>query len=255
MDTQLSERQTSILNKVRSTGFVGVDELAKAYELTTQTIRRDINVLCQLGLLRRVHGGAEEAVLQNNISYAARRILNPQAKHLIAQKVAHLTPEGASLAFSIGTTPEIVAKALINHRNLRFFTNNMNVAMAALRNPLSEVTIAGGRLRHGDADILGTKAEDFFNGYKFDIGIIGVAGIDSDGTLLDFHEDEVAARQAIVKNCRQSILVVDQSKFGRQAHVRGGYLNEVTTIVCDCKPNGRFGKLLNELSNQVIYCS
>ncbi len=75
-------------------------------------------------------------------------------------------------------------------------------------------------------DIIGDTAVNFFSRFKADFGIFGVGGIDDDGTLLDFYSGEVQARQAIVANCRTALLVADGSKFGRNATVRAGHIND-----------------------------
>lgn len=254
MDPILTDRQAEIVSLVKAERFASVDALSARFDVTTQTIRRDINRLSELGLLRRVHGGVEAPASSDNIAYNTRKILNLDAKKAIADTVAAYVPDGATLAFSIGTTPEIVATALEAHDGLKVFTNNINVAVAALRNTSSEVSIAGGRLRHGDMDVLGSNAVDFFRNYKFDIGIFGVAGVDPDGTLLDFNEDEAAARQAILANCRQSYLVLDQSKFGRQAHVRAGYLSDVSKIFCEGSPPAAILPIIQESHAELIVC-
>ncbi len=255
MEENLTPRQAEIVRLVRSQGFASVDSLALQFDVTTQTIRRDINRLSEQGLLRRIHGGVEPPVNPNNITYKARRVLNLDAKNAIAQTVADSIPNGATLAFSIGTTPEIVATALRKHEKLKVFTNNMNVAIAALWNASSQVTISGGRLRHGDLDVLGSSAESFFKNYKFDIGVFGVAGVDGDGTLLDFTEDEAEARQAILANCRQSYLVLDHSKFGRLAHVRAGFLADVTKIFCEKKPPASILSLIDTSPAELVVCT
>ena len=248
----ITRRQAEITDLVQKTGFASVDELAERFEVTTQTIRRDVNGLCELGVLRRTHGGVELPAPATNIHYSTRRILNFGEKCQIAKAVAGEISNGQSLAFSIGTTPEIVMQALTGHDNLRIFTNNLNVAFTALDNPTFEVTIAGGRIRHGDRDILGSTAQEFFGNYKVDIGIFGVAGVDEDGTLLDFDEDEVAARQSILANCRQSFLVLDHSKFGRGAHVRGGHLQDVTAVFTNKAVPSRFAALLNACGTRIV---
>ncbi|SDE16366.1 DeoR family transcriptional regulator, glycerol-3-phosphate regulon repressor [Rhodospira trueperi] len=233
---ELSQRQAEIAELVRESGFLSVDGLAERFAVTTQTIRRDLTGLCDLGLVRRRHGGVERPANGGNLAYGTRQVLNLEAKERIAGAVARFVSDGATLAFSIGTTPEVVARRLVDRRALRVFTNNLNVAMTLSANPSCEITIAGGRLRSGDRDVLGSGTVDFFSAYKVDIGIFGVAGVDEDGTLLDFHEDEVAARQAIRENCRASFLVLDHTKFGRAAHVRGGAITEVDRVVCDRPP-------------------
>ena len=229
----ISKRQAEIADLVQSAGFASVEELAERFEVTTQTIRRDVNGLCELGILRRTHGGVEPPAPASNIHYSTRQILNLSEKRVISSLVAGEVSNGQSLAFSIGTTPEIVMQGLVGHEALSVFTNNLNVAFTATANQGFQVTIAGGRLRNGDRDVLGMGAQEFFSRYKVDIGVFGVAGVDEDGTLLDFHEDEVAARQAILANCRRSYLVLDHTKFGRPAHVRGGHIGEVSDIFCD----------------------
>ncbi|MFN2353287.1 MAG: DeoR family transcriptional regulator, partial [Desulfopila sp.] len=155
----------------------------------------------------------------------------------------------------IGTTPEIVARCLLNHRNLRIVTNNLNVAAAAAANPTFEVTIAGGRVRNDDLDVLGDSAEQLFASYKVDIGIFGVAGVDNDGTLLDFYEDEVRTRLAILNNCRSSILVLDHTKFTRTAHVRGGFIGRVDQIFCEQKPLRHILAYLADAKTELVICS
>ncbi|MXN65482.1 DeoR family transcriptional regulator [Stappia sp. GBMRC 2046] len=250
----ISERQAEIAELVQAQGFLSVESLAERFGVTTQTIRRDVNGLCELGILRRTHGGVEPPPAMHNIHYRTRQILNLPAKQLIAATVAEYVPNDVSLAFSIGTTPEIVMQALMNHEALRVYTNNLNVAMAASANPGFDVTIVGGRLRHGDRDILGPATQSFFDSYKFDIGIFGVAGVDEDGTLLDFHEDEVLSRQAIRENSRRSFLVLDHTKFTRPAHVRGGHIGDVSHVFCDRRPPEAILKMLKSSNTTVVIC-
>lgn len=250
----LSERQAQIAELVRQKDIVWIDDLARRFEVTPQTIRRDANLLCERGIARRVHGGIQRVNFSGNVAYTWRRILNSEAKQRIAGQVACHVPNGVSVAFSIGTTPEIVARALLHHRQLRLFTNNLNIAMAACTNPGFEVTVAGGRLRNDDRDIIGAGMETLFGAYKVDIGIYGVAGVDEDGTLLDFYEEEVLARRLIRQNCRNAFLVLDHSKFGRAAHVRGGRIDEATKIFCDRLPPPPILDILKQSGTQLIVC-
>ncbi|WP_316863467.1 DeoR/GlpR family DNA-binding transcription regulator [uncultured Cohaesibacter sp.] len=228
-----SDRQMEIIRKVTENGFSAIEALSEHFEVSTQTIRRDVNALCELGELRRVWGGVEPPPVSGNLLYAKRRIMNVAAKRQIAREVAQYIPDGSTIALSIGTTPEMVIEALQEKANLKIFTNNLNVAMQASERHDWSVTIAGGSVRPGDRDILGLEVEAFFDRFEVDFGIFGVAGVTLDGGLLDFSESEVGARRSILKNCRTSFLVMDFSKFGRPAHVRGGHLSDVTSIFCD----------------------
>nr|WP_321463127.1 DeoR/GlpR family DNA-binding transcription regulator [uncultured Cohaesibacter sp.] len=230
---QYSERQLEIIRTVTDRGFSAIDALSEQFNVSTQTIRRDVNALCELGELRRVWGGVEPPPVSGNLLYAKRKIMNVTAKRQIAIEVARHIPDGSSIALSIGTTPEMVIEALQERANLKVFTNNLNVAMQASERHDWSVTIAGGSVRPGDKDILGPEVEAFFDRFEVDFGIFGVAGVTPDGGLLDFSEAEVGSRRAILKNCRKSFLVMDHSKFGRVAHVRGGHLSDVSCIFCD----------------------
>jgi DeoR family glycerol-3-phosphate regulon repressor len=246
MQKRPTERQAGIVELVRADGFRTIEQLAERFDVTPQTIRRDVNALCEEGLLRRRHGGVEPALEHENIAYRARKVLNVNEKRKIAALVARAIPDEASLFFSIGTTPELVASALLQHRNLRIFTNNLNVAYVAATNDSFDVTLIGGRLRNRDRDVLGPEVEEFFNSYKVDYGIFGVGGIESDGSLLDFDEQEVRARSSILKNSRKNYLVADHTKFGRNAVVRGGSITQVTAFFTDRLPPDHISQMISK---------
>ena len=228
-----TERQAHILEIVREEGFASIEHLSTRFDVTQQTIRRLVNALCDQGLLRRIHGGVSLPVQNQNLAYGSRQGLNANAKQRIAHATAKFIPDGASLMIGLGTTPEYVARALSHRQDLRVITNNLNVAAAFAQNPDVEISIAGGTLRPLDRDIVGEPAARFFADFRADYGIFGVGGVDQDGTLLDFHAGEVLARQAIVANSRVAVLVADTTKFGRNATVRGGRLDECHHLFTD----------------------
>lgn len=250
----LSERQAQIMERLLLQDFVGVTDLAGFFDVAEQTIRRDLNSLCERGMARRVRGGIQRVNMSGNTAYSWRQVLQHDEKQAIAREVAQHVPNGVSVAFSIGTTPEIICSALLDHDQLRIFTNNLNLALLACSNPGFEVTVAGGRLRNEDRDILGLGMVELFQAYRVDIGIYGVAGVDEDGTLLDFYEEEVRARQIIRQNSREKFLVLDHSKFNRRAHVRGGHIHEASKVFCDRTPPPAICDMIHQSGNQLIVC-
>ena len=124
-----------------------VEGLAALFDVTPQTIRRDLTELCQLGVLSRVHGGAVLVSGRSNIGYAARRQMAEQEKTAIAKLCAAEIPNDCSLFINIGTTTEAVARELLGHRNIMAITNNLNVANILAENEDCEVVVAGGRDR------------------------------------------------------------------------------------------------------------
>lgn len=252
---QLSERQAEIAELVREHGFLTVDAMSEHFSVTTQTIRRDLNTLCDHGLARRRHGGIESSVKSGNLAYESRQILARGAKQAIGREVANHIQDGSSLAFSIGTTPQLVAEALLGHDSIRVFTNNLNIAMLSCSNPTFEVNIVGGRLRNSDRDVLGTGMESFLASYMVDVGIYGAAGVAEDGTLLDFYDEEVRARNLIRENSRETFLVLDHTKFERAAHVRGGNVGEATKVFCNARPPENIIKVLNDAGAELVICT
>ncbi|QDL94065.1 DeoR/GlpR transcriptional regulator (plasmid) [Paroceanicella profunda] len=215
-----SVRQQQILEIARESGHVVVETLAERFAVSPQTIRRDLNELCDRSLLARTHGGAMLPSGVVNVGYDTRRDFMYAEKEAIGRICAEHIPDGSSIFINIGTTTEAVARNLMRQRNLMAITNNVNVATTLSANPSCEVVVAGGVLRRSDGGIIGEATIDFIRQFRVDIGVIGASAIDADGTLLDFDYREVRVAQAIIENARRVFLVADASKFDRTAPVR-----------------------------------
>jgi DeoR family transcriptional regulator, glycerol-3-phosphate regulon repressor len=229
-------RQHEILSIARQNGKVTVDELVARFEVTPQTIRKDLNDLCDQRMLTRTHGGALLSSGVENVAYESRRILAADEKQRIGKRAAELIPNDCSLFINIGTTTEEVARALVDHTGLLAITNNIHVASTLLPCPRIEVILSGGLLRRSDGGIVGEQAVDFIKQFKVDYAVIGVSAIDDDGALLDFDYREVRAAQAIIENARTVILVSDAMKFSRSAPVRIGHMSQIDVFVTDEAP-------------------
>lgn len=233
MDQFSSPRQSDILAMARAQGRVGVDELAARFEVSPQTIRKDLNELCDRKLMTRVHGGAVVASGVENVAYEARRFISQPEKRAIGEAAARLIPNNASLFINIGTTTEEVARALMQHEGLLVITNNLNVATLLYRQPKIEVVVAGGPVRRADGGLIGSTTVDFIKQFKVDYAVIGASAIDEDGALLDFDIREVRVSRAIIDNARQVMLVADRMKLERAAPIRIGHLSEIDVFVTD----------------------
>ena len=229
----LSPRQSEIIQLAKDNGRVLVDDLAAHFQVTPQTIRKDLNDLCDQRLLSRIHGGALFPSGIENLEYEARRKIAADEKDAIGQAAAQLIPDNASLFVNIGTTTEAVGKALLDHKGLMVITNNINVANRMRVYPSMEVVIAGGVVRGSDGGIVGEAAVDFIRQFKVDYAVIGASAIDHDGALLDFDFREVKVAQAIIANARHVILVSDRTKFERTAPVRIAHLSQMDTFITD----------------------
>lgn len=249
MDAQ--RRQAEIVALVQREGFISVESLTDRFGVTPQTIRRDVGLLSQAGAVRRFRGGVAVPSSVENLAYDARQVMSLAEKRRIAEIAARHVPDHASLFINIGTTTEAVAHALARHEGLRVITNNINVANILCAETEFEVILAGGVVRRRDRGIIGEATIDFINQFKVDIGIIGISGIDDDGTLLDFDYREVRAARAIIANSRTVFLVADSTKFGRGAMVRLGSIAEVDALFTDRPPPPRIAAILEEAGGVV----
>ncbi|UTO20399.1 DeoR family transcriptional regulator [Acinetobacter sp. Z1] len=244
-------RQQKTLELVRERGYISIEELAQYFDVTPQTIRRDINQLADDGLLRRYHGGAAHDSTVENTEYTMRVGYMLEEKRTIAAAVAAAVPDHASLFINIGTTTEAIAHALLNHTGLKIITNNLNVAKILSTKEDFEVLIASGRVRP-DGGVIGQATADFFKQFKADYALMGISGIEEDGTLLDFDFQEVCVSQEIISSARQVFLAADCSKFGRNAMIRLGSLKQVDCIFTDQQPSDEFMKTIRDLDVGLI---
>lgn len=238
-----SERHQAILDLAHLHNRVTVEQLASHFAVSVQTIRKDLNALCEQRLLSRVHGGATLPSGVENLEYEARRRIAADAKEAIGKAAAALIPNDASLFINIGTTTEAVSQSLLEHTGLLVVTNNINVANRMRVYPRFEVVIAGGVVRPSDGGIVGEAAAGFFSQFKVDYAIIGASALDEEGALLDYDYREVKVAQAIIANARHVILVSDQGKFSRSAPVRIARIDQIGTFVTDRCPSDRFRAL------------
>jgi DeoR family glycerol-3-phosphate regulon repressor len=237
-------RHEKIRQLVQTKGFITIEHLAKEFDVTPQTIRRDLNMLSDEGLINRYHGGAGAVSSTENVEYTQRKVLNLKEKQMIAKMVAEKIPNKSSIFINIGTTTEEIAKMLCNHQKLSVITNNLNVAAIMSRNEDFEIIVAGGVIRHRDGGIVGPLTIDFIQQFKVDYGIIGISAIDQDGTMFDFDYREVRVSRAIIDNSRKIFLATDHTKFGRNAMVRLGNVDEINALFTDRKPPMALTELL-----------
>ncbi len=248
-DTDVSNlpgRQKQILELIRSQGYVATEQLVRQFGVTPQTIRRDINTLCDLDLIERFHGGAGRIGNAYNQPYQDRLQVGMDGKRKIARMVAKRIPDGASLFLNIGTTTEALAAELVGRTDLRIVTNNINIANMMRESDGSDVMIAGGFVRPSDGGIVGEATTEFLNQFRLDIGVIGISGIDEDGSLLDFDYQEIRAAQAIIRNSREVFLVADHAKFGRRAMVRLGQYCDIDHLFTDQMPPDAFMQAIRD---------
>ena len=246
-------RQTDLLAEVLARGSVSVEALAEKFGVTLQTVRRDVQRMAEAGLVARFHGGVRiPASTTENIAYRQRQALQAEGKARIARAIAKRIPPGCSLILNLGTTTEAVARELLKHQGLRVITNNLNVAMILADNPDCELVMVGGVVRSRDRGVIGEAAVDFIRQFKVDIGLIGISGIEDDGSLRDFDYREVMVARTIIEHSREVWVATDHSKFNRPAMAEVARLAQVDTLFTDASPPEPFPALMRDAGVELV---
>lgn len=230
---ELSQRQKQILSYLKLHEDVQIDELAEMFEVTPQTIRRDVNYLCQHGLARRVHGGLNLPAVLTNSTYQFRSQVESEIKLAMAKEVAKAIPEGATVMMGIGTSVTYVAQFLSNIHKLRVITNNIQAARILESNANIEVFLAGGLVRSEHQDIVGQSVLNFFADFEADVGIIGCGSVTESLNAMEHETQEAEISKAIMANSRQTWLLADSSKWARFASVKVASLDSLARIYTD----------------------
>ena len=231
-----TERRREIVKRIETRGFATIETLAQEFDVSTQTIRRDIIELEKRQLLLRFHGGAGLPRNSTRLGYSQKKVAAIEEKQRIGRAAASLIPDGAAVFLDVGTTVEAVAQALADRENLYLFTNSLGAAGALACRQDMKVVVTGGLLHGADGSLVGAETNAAISKIRFDIAVIACSGFDHDGTVMDFDVQKVSVKNAAMENARRSILVADGTKFTRTAFVRISALENFTHIVTDTKP-------------------
>lgn len=231
---ELSKRQRDIVEQVRTSGFVTIEALAAQYDVSTQTVRRDIIVLSEQGYLQRFHGGAGPAAdhLAARLDYDVKRGIGRAEKRKVGRLAAAAVPDGASLFLDVGTTIEACAEDLAKRPGFRIFTNSIRTAMVFDPGEHS-VQVLGGRLCGRDGSLVGEEVVLKLAGLTLDIALVACSAVDTSGRVMDFDLSKIAIKKAAMEVSAQSFLLATRSKYGRTALASLGSLSSFDRVFSD----------------------
>jgi DeoR/GlpR family transcriptional regulator of sugar metabolism len=234
----VSERRSSIEERVIRTGEVQFAELAQEFGVSEMTIRRDIETLQNAGVVRRISGGAiAVGGTAFEPSYGARAGRAVDSKAHIAHAVVELLSPGETVILDSGSTVASVARALCGRGlGLTVVTPSLTVATTLADEPDTTVILAGGMVRPGELSLIGPEAERVLSSYNCDTYIAGVAGVDGLRGLTEYHPQEAAVKRAAVASARRVVVGADASKLGRVHLVNIAPLSAVEVLVTDAEP-------------------
>ena len=252
MKNDIAKRQKLILDLVQDLGFVSVSKLAESLRVSEQTARRDLVSLANQGLVSKVHGGAGLPHATGDINYETRRRRFTDEKASIAKLVAESIPEDATVFIDIGTTMEVVAEALLDHKRLTVITNHISVALILSRRSDFDIMLAGGILRRRDNATTGEAAREFIEQFRVAYGIFGIGGINSEGDLLDHDFRDIGVSRTAMRISKKRLFALDHSKFEADAAVRIGHVSDADAVYTDTKPPRGVAKIMKDHGVQLI---
>lgn len=230
------ERQQAIAGMIAQRGRLSVIELADEYDVTTETVRRDLSLLERAGLIRRVHGGAvpSGALTVLEMAVTDRDRAHTEQKDRIAKAALEfLPPSHGSVLIDAGTTTARLASLLPRDYELTVVTNAVPIAgrLAGLAN--LELHLLPGRVRRTTQAAVGEETVAALRLLRTDVAFIGTNGLSLSHGLSTPDHSEAAAKRAMVRSTQRVVVLADSSKIGREQTVRFADLDDVDILVTD----------------------
>jgi DeoR family transcriptional regulator, fructose operon transcriptional repressor len=248
-----TERRLAIVDEIRRQPMVRADELARRFEVSVETVRRDLRALQRDGVLDLVYGGATRARHRSaEGSFLQRSGSHLERKKAIARLAAELIEPGETIVLDVGTTALEVARALPETWRGRVLTCSVPVAVELGERPRTEVLLSGGRVREGDLALSGSHAQAFFADYYADRAFLGSGGVHPEAGLTDYHPDEVDARRVVVENAERSYVLADSSKLGVIAVRKVCDLDRITAVLTDGEENYDAAEALRAAGVEIV---
>jgi DeoR/GlpR family transcriptional regulator of sugar metabolism len=229
-----AERKRLILERIGQDGRVVAAELSQRFEVSEDTVRRDLRELASEGLLHRVHGGAlplPKAPIP--ASHDARVEQAPAAKAAIAEAVARLLRSGQVILIDGGTTPLHVAQHLPHDLRVTVITHSLPVLNALAGRPGIELIAVGGRVLGDSLVAAGPATVDAYRAIRADVCVLGVAGVDVEAGVTALNYDEAPVKRAMADGASDVVAVAAADKLGTAGPFAVVPIARVTHLVTD----------------------
>lgn len=244
-------RRNQIVEILNSNGTISNGEIMEIFNVSIETVRRDLAFLEQRGYCERVYGGAvKKQFLNVEPKYASREKENSTEKQKIAKEAEKYISSNDTVFFDLGTTVSLVATNLADNKNITAFTNALRTAIT-LSDKGAKVIVPSGELRGGEYSLSGIYSEEVMKNFNIDKAIIGVGGITESG-LTDFIMEEARFRTQVIKNANKVIALADYSKFGVRAICKVCDLKDIDVLITDEKAPAEILKAIEKKGVQVI---
>ena len=248
------ERRNAILAKLNIDGKVIVSDLSREFDVTEETIRRDLEKLDNEGLAKKTYGGAVASQsLNTDLPFNVRKRANVELKQKIAEKIAEFIHDGDYIMLDASATAIYVAKAIKSLKNITLITNSVEILLEMADKDDWKILSTGGALKKGALSLVGTSAERMIRGFHVDLAVCSCKGIDIGMGVTDSNEKDSEIKQAIFAAADKKILAVDSSKFDKISFVHVFDIGEADIIVTDSAPLERWSEHLKEKNVELVY--
>ena len=249
-----SRRRAELVRLVRSRGQVTVTELAALFDVSLDTIRRDLDLLAERGLLTRTHGGAVplDALAMHDTPFAERLNAQKVANERIGRAAAALVSDGETLIINGGSTTRAFAAELAGRRNLTVVTNNLSIPAVLSGDAVRDVYVLGGQYRPESQVTIGEVRFAPVSGISADTAVIGVGGITAHAGLSTTLLAEAVMIEAMIAAASRTIVVADASKFGHNAFAHIVPLSRIHVLVAEAEPPAELRAALVEARVEVL---
>ncbi|WP_338751337.1 DeoR/GlpR family DNA-binding transcription regulator [Bacillus sp. FJAT-52991] len=233
------ERKNKILKELNKTGKVKVVELVDQFNVSEETIRRDLMMLEEKGLLKRVYGGAIKIVFEfEEPPFIHRTTVNQEAKVKIGQKAVELISDGDVIAIDVGTTMLELAKSIEKKKDITIITNSLPVSSALTESLNQErftgqILLLGGQVDPKHQSISGSLTEQMLNQFNIDKAFLSAGGVSTQNGVSNYHLHETFVSRKMVEVSKQVILLTDSSKMGVDTFGKVWPLEKIDVVVCE----------------------
>ena len=248
------ERRREILAKLSTKGKVLVCELARDFDVTEETIRRDLEKLDKEGLASKTYGGAvSKHTSALDLPYNVRESVNVEQKQSIADKVSELISDGERIMADSSSTALYVIKRIKHKKNLTIITNSVKILLELADKQDWTVLSTGGMLKKGALSLTGSSAEKMINSYHVDTAICSCKGLDLTLGITDSNESDCLIKQAMINSAERKILALDSEKFDKKSFVKVCQATDVNIIVTDAQPPEKWLGFCHENDIELVY--
>lgn len=248
-----SKRMVALLQIVDQRGYIELQELTHLLDASAATIRRDVAVLAEQGLVVRTHGGVSRTEQRSELPLSLRDGRNSKAKKAIAHEVAQRIPVGQQvIALNGGTTNAEVLDSLGHRHDLTIITNSVSLAKAAADQGQTRVLVTGGVLRYQSLELVGSLAETTFNQIQIGTAIVGSDGVSAAGGVTTYDQMEAQTNRTMMESAQKIIVVADGTKIGRAKPAKSADMSKVSMLITDSNANPAELAAIRRLGVQVV---